>query len=99
MARSAGFNYRAKGNSNHVDFTVVEGIGPKIDELIHAAGIHTYRELSVTNPDDIQTILDAAGPNFKLAKPSTWPAQSGLAASNQWEALKAWQDILDGGEE
>ena len=99
MARSAGFNYRAKGNSNHVDFTVVEGIGPKIDELIHAAGTHTYRELSVTDPGDIQKILDAAGPNFKLAKPGTWPAQSGLAASNQWEALKAWQDILDGGEE
>ena len=99
MAKAAGFSYKDQGNSAHVDFTVVEGIGPKIDELIHGAGIHTYRELSMTDPVDIQKILDNAGPSFTLAKPGTWPAQSGLASNNQWEALKAWQDILDGGEE
>jgi len=98
-ARAAGFAFKVKDNSDHVDFTVVEGIGPRIDELIHAAGIHTYQALSMTDPADIQKTLDDAGPNFKLAKPGTWPAQSGLAANNQWEALKAWQDILDGGEE
>ena len=53
----------------------------------------------MTDPVDIQKILDNAGPSFTLAKPGTWPAQSGLASNNQWEALKAWQDILDGGEE
>ncbi len=99
MAKSAGFTFRAKDNSEHADFTVVEGIGPKIDELIHAAGIHTYQVLAMTDPADIQTILDDAGWNFQLAKPGTWPEQAGLAANNQWEALKAWQDILDGGEE
>ncbi len=98
-AKAAGFNYTSQGNSAHVDFTVVEGIGPKIDELIHGAGIHTYRELSMTDPADLQKILDNAGSSFALAKPGTWPAQSGLASNNQWEALKAWQDILDGGEE
>jgi predicted flap endonuclease-1-like 5' DNA nuclease len=98
-AKAAGFNYRNQGNTAHVDFTVIEGIGPKIDELIHGGGIHTYRELAMTDPADIQKILDNAGSNFALAKPGTWPAQSGLAANNQWEALKAWQDILDGGEE
>lgn len=97
-AKAAGFRYKDQGNSAHADFTVVEGVGPKIDELIHGAGIHTYRELAMTDPEDIQKVLDAAGSNFKLAKPGTWPAQSGLAANNQWEALKAWQDILDGGE-
>jgi len=99
MAKAAGFAFKVKDNADHVDFTVVEGIGPKIDELIHAGGIHTYQALAMTDVADIQKILDDAGSNFKLAKPGTWPAQSGLAANNQWEALKAWQDILDGGKE
>ena len=99
MAKAAGFKLNAKENSDHVDFTIVEGIGPKIDNLIHAAGIHTYLELSRTDSAQIQKILDDAGQSFSLAKPETWPAQAGLAANNQWEALKAWQDILDGGKE
>ena len=97
-AKAAGFSYTDQGNNAHADFTVIEGVGPKIDELIHGAGIHTYRELAMTDSEDIQKTLNAAGSNFKLAKPGTWPAQSGLAANNQWEALKAWQDILDGRE-
>ncbi|MEM7292726.1 MAG: hypothetical protein AAF420_04905 [Pseudomonadota bacterium] len=98
-AKAAGFSPRGDDLENHADFTVVEGIGPKINDLIHAANIHTYGELAATRADQLQQILDDAGQNYRLAKPGTWPAQSGLAASNQWDALKSWQDILDGGEE
>ena len=97
VAKAAGFNVKRSGGKD--DFTVVEGIGPKINDLIHDAGIHTFTELANTSTAVIQTILDDAGARYKLAKPDTWPAQSNLAASNQWGALKAWQDILDGGEE
>lgn len=97
LAKAAGFS--VSRNNGRDDFTVVEGIGPKINELIHNDGIHTFSELARTDVARIQKILDDAGSNFKLAKPATWPAQSNLAAGNQWEALKAWQDILDGGEE
>ena len=99
LARAAGFTPKGADVNEQADFTVVEGVGPKINELIHAAGIHTYLELSQTDVSVVQKILDDAGPNYQLARPKTWPAQSGLAASNQWEALKAWQDVLDGGEE
>ncbi|RTZ98292.1 MAG: hypothetical protein DSY90_04705 [Deltaproteobacteria bacterium] len=96
-AKNAGFNVRHKEGKD--DFTVIEGIGPMINTLIHDAGIHTYQRLADTIVTDIQAILDAAGPNFRLAKPETWPDQASLAAMNQWAALKAWQEILDGGEE
>ncbi|MFK8067669.1 MAG: hypothetical protein AB8D52_05440 [Gammaproteobacteria bacterium] len=97
QAKAAGFRIRRKGDRD--DFTVVEGIGPKINDLIHADGIHTYGELATTAITAIQKILDDAGPNFSLARPDTWPDQSDLAARNEWEALKKWQDELDGGKE
>lgn len=96
-AKAAGFKIRRQGN--HDDFTVIEGIGPKIHELIHAENIHTYSQLASTSIAVIQKILDDAGTNFVLAEPDTWPAQSVLAAKNQWMDLSKWQDELDGGKE
>ena len=97
LAKASGFNIRRNGDQD--DFTVIEGIGPKINELIHADGIHKYVELARTEVGAIQKILDKAGSNFELARPATWPDQSDLAAYNRWEALKSWQDVLDGGKE
>ncbi|MEH6455294.1 MAG: hypothetical protein V7749_03170 [Cocleimonas sp.] len=94
-AKAAGFRVKLKDDRD--DFTIVEGIGPKINDLIHDDGIHTYSALGKTKVEAIQLILDAAGPRYKLAKPGTWPAQADMAAANKWEALKAWQDELDGG--
>jgi len=95
-AKAAGF--KVKQNNGQDNFTLIEGIGPKINELIHDGGIHTFTELANTHVDVIQKILDNAGARYKLAKPGTWPAQSDMAASNRWDSLKAWQDELDGGE-
>ncbi len=94
-AKAAGFTMRRKGEQD--DFTVIEGIGPKINELIHAEGIHTFSELADTQLTLIQTVLDKAGPSFTLADPGTWSAQSDLAAKNEWKKLMKWQDELDGG--
>jgi len=94
-AKAAGFKVKLINGKD--DFTVVEGIGPKINELIHNAGINTYAQFGKTKVEDIQKILTDAGPRYTLAKPGTWPAQADMAAANKWEALKAWQDELDGG--
>jgi len=95
IAKSSGFRLKNLGGKD--DFTVVLGIGPKISGLIHDTDKHTFKELSETSVEDIQKVLDNAGPRFKLAVPETWPAQAKLAAENKWEELKAWQDELDGG--
>jgi len=94
-AKAAGFRVKVRDGKD--DFTVVEGVGPKINGLIHDAGIHVYAKLAKTKVEKIQKILDDAGPRYKLAKPGTWPAQAELAAKNKWAELKAWQDELDGG--
>jgi predicted flap endonuclease-1-like 5' DNA nuclease len=91
-AKAAGFTVKGAD-----DLEVIEGIGPKIAELLHAAGVHTFAALAVTPVAKIQSVLDAAGPNYKLAKPDTWPEQSDLAARNRWTTLKALQDQLNAG--
>jgi predicted flap endonuclease-1-like 5' DNA nuclease len=79
------------------DLKIVEGIGPKIEELLHNAGIKTWEALSETSVDRIKEILDAAGPSYQIHDPGTWPKQAGLAAEGKWDELKKWQDELDAG--
>lgn len=79
------------------DLKIVEGIGPKIEELLHKAGIKTWKALSETSADRIKEILDAAGPSFQIHDPSTWAQQAGLADQGKWDELKKWQDELDAG--
>lgn len=79
------------------DLKAVEGVGPKIEKLLHNAGIKTWRELSNSSVSKIQEVLSEAGDRFRLADPATWPQQAGLAADGDWDALEELQDKLTGG--
>ncbi|MEI6408645.1 MAG: hypothetical protein WCR52_04645 [Bacteroidota bacterium] len=79
------------------DLTVVEGIGPKIQELLYQYGIRSYQQLAETEVDRIKEILSSAGPQLAMHDPGTWPAQANLAANNQWDNLKSIQGFLKGG--
>ncbi|MGL4177844.1 MAG: hypothetical protein ACRCSN_17435 [Dermatophilaceae bacterium] len=79
------------------DLTAVEGIGPKIRDLIHATGVRTWRALSRTEVAALQQMLDAAGPRFRVHNPGTWPRQAGLLADGRWEEFKQLKASLRGG--
>jgi len=79
------------------DLKKIEGIGPKIEELIKNGGIKTWAKLAETDPSVIQGFLDAAGPRYKMHTPLSWPLQAGMAARGEWEALNKWQDEHDNG--
>lgn len=81
------------------DLEKVEGIGPKIAEVLTEAGIDTFAKLADSTPEAIREILDNAGSQFASHDPATWPQQAKLAADGKWDELKAWQDELDGGRE
>jgi predicted flap endonuclease-1-like 5' DNA nuclease len=91
-ARAAGLNIDGPD-----DLRVIEGVGPKIASIFNDAGIRTFAQIAAMAPADIQPLLDAAGPNFRIADPQTWPEQAALAAANRWAELKALQDGLTGG--
>ena len=79
------------------DLSKVEGIGPKINEVLQAAGITTFAQLAEKKPEDIKAILEGAEGNFAAHDPATWPEQAQFAAEGKWDELKKWQDELDGG--
>jgi large subunit ribosomal protein L27 len=79
------------------DLKIVEGVGPKIEQLLNEGGINTWEELAAAEVDRLKEILDAAGPRYQIHDPSTWPAQAKFAAEGKWEELKEYQDMLIGG--
>jgi predicted flap endonuclease-1-like 5' DNA nuclease len=79
------------------DLKILEGIGPKIEELLNQFGIRTYRELSETSVQRLREILQAAGPQMTMHDPGTWPAQASLAAMADWEKLRTYQFFLKSG--
>jgi predicted flap endonuclease-1-like 5' DNA nuclease len=87
----------AKKSTGKDDLKIVEGIGPKIEELCNNAGIMTFAELAASTPERIKQILEAAGPRFQMHDPTTWPKQSALARDGKFDELKKWQDELNKG--
>ncbi len=83
------------------DLKKIEGIGPKIEELLHAAGILTFVNLAESTVETLNQILDDGGSKFNSHKATTasWSQQAELARDGKWDELKAWQDELNGGKE
>jgi predicted flap endonuclease-1-like 5' DNA nuclease len=79
------------------DLTKIEGIGPKIAQLLNASGIQTFDALAKATKPQLQGVMDKAGSKFAMHDVSTWPEQSKLAASGKWDDLKVLQDKLVAG--
>lgn len=86
-----------KSASKGDDLTKIEGVGPKVMEVLAEAGIASYAELAKTEADKIAEILISANSRYKMFDPTTWPEQAKMAADGKWDELKEWQDKLDGG--
>ena len=83
----------AKGD----DLKKIEGIGPKIEELLHIANIVTFSDLAKADVAVLKEILHAAGSRYQMHDPSSWPMQSEMAANGDWDKLKEWQENAKGG--
>jgi predicted flap endonuclease-1-like 5' DNA nuclease len=81
------------------DLQVVEGIGPKIEEILNKNGIYTWRNLYQTPVVTIKTMLGNAGKRFQMHDPKTWPEQANMADTGKWDDLKEYQDFLYKGRE
>ncbi len=88
---------RGKKKDGSDDIELIEGIGPKIGELLRAANLGTFEALAKTTPEKITEVLHAAGNKFNMAKPETWPEQAALAAKGDWAAFDKLTEELVGG--
>lgn len=79
------------------DLIKIEGIGKKINELLAAENITTFKELSKLSAKKIKEILEAAGSKFSMHDPASWPKQAKLAAAGKWDELDELQKELKAG--
>lgn len=91
-AKAAGITIK-----NADDLTVIEGIGPKINELFKDNGLKSFADVGNATVTQMRTILDKGGARYRMANPGTWAKQAKLAANNKWTELKKLQDELSGG--
>jgi len=82
---------RRTNSSVKDDLTKIEGIGPKIQQILNERGIMTYTDLARTNPNTVKTMLAEAGTRNKMHDPTTWSEQAQLAAAGSWDALSKLQ--------
>lgn len=77
------------------DLTKLEGIGPKVAQVLKEGGITTFAALADADADQVQALLNAAG--LQMMNPSGWIEQAKLAARGDTEGLKRLQEELKGG--
>tara|TARA_R110002050_G_scaffold536_7_gene3826 strand:- start:8272 stop:8823 length:552 start_codon:yes stop_codon:yes gene_type:complete len=74
------------------DLKIVEGIGPKIQQLFNSFNIKTWKDLSETSVDKCQEILGSGGTRYKIHDPASWPMQAKMAYEGKWKELHKWQE-------
>ena len=79
------------------DLEIIEGIGPKIAQVLVANGITTFAQLADANSDAITAMLKASGGRFGLANPASWAEQSALLRDGKMDEFKILTDALVGG--
>jgi large subunit ribosomal protein L21 len=77
------------------DLKVIEGIGPRLEGVLVAAGIDSYARLAEAGPSELKKLMRRSGK--RAAKTDTWPEQARLAAEGRWDDLRALQGRLKGG--
>lgn len=78
------------------DLKVVEGIGPKMEKALNAAGILTFAQLAAASDETIRAAIEAGGMRFAPSVP-TWAQQASYAAKGDFDGLKAYQASLTAG--
>jgi len=76
---------------------LIEGIGPKIEELLNKGGIQTFQQLADASQGTLKGILAAGGARYKMHDPTTWGQQAALAAAGKKAELTKLQEELKGG--
>ena len=76
---------------------LIEGIGPKIEELLNKGGIQTFQQLATASQGTLKGILAAGGARYKMHDPTTWNQQATLAAAGKKAELSKLQAELKGG--
>ena len=77
------------------NLTIIEGIWPKLEELLNINWIYSYKDLANSDILKIKNILKSAGKRYlMLHNPETWWKQALLADKKNFKELKNYQNKL-----
>lgn len=81
----------------HDDLKIIEGIWPKVEELLFENNITTFTQLAEMSAEEISSILIPYWGNFASMNTDTWSEQALLAKEGKREELEILKKILDNG--
>ncbi|MEZ4670407.1 MAG: helix-hairpin-helix domain-containing protein [Anaerolineae bacterium] len=91
---------RAKKSSGGDDLTVIEGLGPKSAQALHAAGITTFAQIAAMSGDELQEIVKVqAKVRILDGQTKTWPKQAKYLVEGDEAGFKSYTEHLVGGRE
>jgi predicted flap endonuclease-1-like 5' DNA nuclease len=89
-------NAYAKLKNNNLQ--IIEGIGPKMDEVLKKHNVTTWADIASKTAKDLRVLLDKENPKrYKIIDPTTWSDQAQLAVDAKWAELIDMQKDLDTG--
>ena len=71
------------------DFNLLKGIGPKTAEVLYSAGVFTYKQMGLMEPEELDQLL--SDHSLPTGNRAFWQKQAILAAAQDWEGLKEIQ--------
>jgi len=95
--KAAKSKERIKSKVKDTNLQIIEGIGPKMSQLMAKHELSTWSALAVKSPGEIRLILDEYGDKYKIIDPKGWPKQASYAAKGKWKKLINYQKA-DGSE-
>jgi len=75
---------------------IIEGIGPKMEKALIAAGIDTFAKLSTATEGELRAAIETAGMRLSPTL-TTWSQQAAFMLRGDMDGLKRFQDELGSG--
>ncbi len=75
-AKEAPKKEAPKAETKGDDLTKLDGVGPKLAEILNAAGLNSYADVAGTSVEKFKEILEAAGSRYASKDPQPWIDQA-----------------------
>ncbi len=90
-AKAEVLNIQLNSKLKKTNYQLIEGIGPKMNQLLIKEGIKSWTDLASYSPGEIRALLDKHGDKYKILDVRTWSRQASYAAKGQWGKLIQYQ--------
>lgn len=81
------------------DLSILEGVGPKIQDALNAAGITTFTQVATLTPEELEHIVKVEAGVRMVGSADTWPKQARYVVEGDLRGFQEYLKQLIGGRE